>query len=289
MSKSQSGRTALGLWMLAASAQGFGCATDTLEAVQDEAGGAASVGTVREALVYSLSLGRDHQLEFWEYPGHVLVTQETSVVGGDEITSRLGLNGLTFEKAYRTALPNAKQVPQVLIDADTRHADAERAILTANLPAIEATPDADRPTELVDALPTAALAAGAACSPDVYGDNWGSEWFRTRYCPLSSPGYCRLNFPDYAVSPTSDKFKWSVMAADFDIGADARASYQYWDCAPRPNVPPGQCFQFSYTIANTGISPRQVKSWTVSGGFERKASGTGRNPCKRIHAGVVLL
>lgn len=86
---------------------------------------------------------------------------------------------------------------------------------------------------------------------------------------------------------SAGSFKWSVMGADFNQGAETHAGYSYWDCSYRSGVPAGTCYPFSARVIDTSVSARHVKSWTISGGYEYWGTGTGQTPCQRIHLAAV--
>jgi hypothetical protein len=112
------------------------------------------------------------------------------------VTSALDSKGWTLSKVYRLALPAAREVPQVILDADDQRAKLSEQLTEAHLtlPKIEAAPASNESRESLqrnDRLPTAALAGATACSPDVYNDNWALNGFSIDIAPAEATSGAR--------------------------------------------------------------------------------------------------
>jgi hypothetical protein len=115
------------------------------------------------------------------------------------VTSALDSEGWTLSKVYRLALPAAREVPQVILDADDQRAKLSEQLAEADLtlPEIEAAPASHESRESReslqrnDRLPTAALAGATACSPDVYNDNWALNGFSIDIAPAEATSGAR--------------------------------------------------------------------------------------------------
>jgi hypothetical protein len=259
------------------------------------------VDYVNGELLATIDDGSDHRIEFYDFGYGIRGCRESSLQDTASWLAGLPIEGKSLTEIYQLVRPQAV-VPQAIRDADAR-ARIDLARIAAADPAVPITQIVSPPANvsppvdlgLAKTGQTAPLGAaenvsqvGSAaivCGPDVNGDNWAAQWFKTLYYNNNGTFKCTNGFTQTPLFGTN--YAWQ------QITAHAGQNYMYHQFegdGVNYGTSIGKWIHGStvQTMWNTIVEARHVSSWWMSGGSTSYIYDlSGSSPCN--HMGYALV
>lgn len=249
-------------------------------------------GYIAGTMVARVDVAPGHFVQFWELePGVVGIRESIAVDEVDDPTPTLeGFDepSATVLDAYRVIVPDATddEIPRALREAHERA--VARDAMQAELALTGQRPTPSTAASPGDGAPGAVTSepdVQADCSPDVYGDTWGRQWFFDNFCNVGAFRTCEGNM--ISANTVLEETSWWMtygMAADFYVPARMHGGHWYHaDFCVFFFV----CTDEWYFIGDFDypIQPRYVEGWTyLSGDYGWREGHVDGDPgCPRVH------
>jgi hypothetical protein len=169
-----------------------------------------------------------------------------------------------------------EDIPEAIRAASLRAEERQRLLVESGV--VE---QASIPEEPENHTPIRTLAA--ECSPDVYGDDYGAQWFKDHMCNKLNSNTATTNVASYSAEYRWDGTYWvgfAWLAADFWHGARVKAE-RYTDIYSGV-WPWGGGFTITEVMAEGWVPPRGGHFFYATG-MGGRISLTGEGPCPRVH------
>jgi hypothetical protein len=247
----------------------------------------SAVEGISGELLASVKVSDKHAVDFFDFGEGLLGAHEMMPIGVDSVLDRFA-DDASLEEIFASLQPGVA-MPAALTKAQLR-ADAYNLEHPSVGPVVDRTLNekaVDNEAQLAapSSVSVRAEAAGqvgsseqvgsvkqaaTSCSSDVYGDQWGAQWFLNNMCNEGCFRHCHTNQLWRAVSTTKNWFRWKSMNGDFNVTARSRGWRVCSICAA------------DETIWSYNIQPRQSDNWKMTGGHEK--GGRIDSQCGHGHA-----
>lgn len=251
-------------------------------------------GYVSGKLLHALNLGKNHNLEFYEFSPGAYGMRETLSMDDHEAQSVVEhADYASMVAVYRAARPDAdlSEIPQALVEADrvveaaTAAAVADAKNVDINVPVnddtnneavaqVSAALDCSTSHSNVagcfdDGIPTPVPDPPHACSGDAFGDNWGAQWFLNNFCNERNFRECVTNQRVHQSGEKNTRaFLVKEMEGDYaNIGHFHGASRKSTHCESSFFLDPF-CTTYEFTVQwDFDMQPRQIAIMTSTDGY----------------------
>jgi hypothetical protein len=263
---------------------GCGGPSDESRSGVNNAGG-ASDDVIHGNLLHSLELTPAHRIDFYEFADGQTALRETyKTEGARAVLQPLSGKGLkTLAELYQHFAAPGTSVPSAIGEADVRAANLQRSNYAPVRPVGRrvgrgATGDNVGRSSPADGLGQDRQAV-LECSADLFGDNWGEQWFRNNYCepPIGTDNYCFTNDWVEVEEFTSCGLDYFQFEGDFDNGGSVRMAHE-------------SCSFFSCSFVedwNGFVSPRDAFHWYYN--YPGTWRVTGKSNCGHLDRSFTML
>jgi len=237
---------------------------------------------VNGTLIDSVQLGNDYKVDFYDFGNGLLAARETFHRG----TSAPLLDQVNASKElaelYRIVKPGAA-VPQSIAAADRNAAELRRQNAEQN----KTRPPRPAPDQGPPGQSAAPLDGQSAapldlnCSGDVYGDNWGADWFLNNYCHPSSAPYkdCQTNWGWHDHNyHLSNYLHYYQFEGDFNEAGAVQVAK--WSCIWMLSCLCWQCHW--HPLGNDPLPPQNGVHWYFTDSVTDYVRGSGQSPCGHL-------
>jgi hypothetical protein len=188
-------------------------------------------------LLYSLELTPDHRIDFYEFADGQTALRETyKGEGARTVLQPLSGKGLkTLTELYQHFAAPGTSVPSAIREADVRAANLQRFNYAPVTPVGRWAGRGASGDNVVRSSPvTDGLGQDrqglAACSGDLFGDNWGAQWFRDTYCnPITGENACFTNEINESELFSSCGLEYFQFEGDFDNAGYVQMEHESCD------------------------------------------------------------